>query len=271
MMTALSDAKLSPADLNVILLVGGSTRIPCVNNLVAETLSATPRSLVDPDLTVARGAAIQAGLLEGSLSEGELVLTDVCPYTLGISVLHEGIFADRLVFDPLIPRNTTIPTEKTKLYYPARDYQTAVKINAYQGDSSNPENNEHLGDVMLTGIPPDRQGKEPIERTFAYDINGILQVKASVVSTGEKVSAEISTTGVKPKQVLDISKWEGAENARHYRPVIRKAEKRLASGSDETGELALLVTQIKEAIMLENNEQAESLREELLEILEERV
>jgi molecular chaperone DnaK len=220
-------------------------------------------------LTVARGAAIQAGLLEGSLSEADLVLTDVCPYTLGTSILREGIFEDRLVFDPLIPRNTTIPTEKTKLYYPARDYQTAVRIEAYQGDSSNPENNEHLGDVLLTGIPPARIGKEPVEVTFAYDINGILQVKGSVVSTGEKVSAEISTTGVKPKLVLDISKWESAENARHYRPVIRKAEKQIASGNDEKGELELLIMQIKEAIMLKNNEQAESLREELLGILED--
>jgi molecular chaperone DnaK len=270
-MTALSDAKLSPVDLNVILLVGGSTRIPCVKNLVAQSLSAVPQSLVDPDLTVARGAAIQAGLLEGSLNEADMVLTDVCPYTLGISVLREGIFEDRLVFDSIIPRNTTIPTEKTKLYYPAQDYQTAVRIDAYQGDSSNPENNERLGEVLLTGIPPAKQGKEPIEVTFAYDINGILQVKASVVSTGEKVSAEISTTGVKSKPVLDISKWESAENARHYRPAIRKAEKQIASGNDETGELALLVMQIKEAVVLKNSEQAESLREELLGILEAQV
>jgi molecular chaperone DnaK len=146
-----------------------------------------------------------------------------------------------------------------------------VQIQAYQGDSSDPENNERLGDVRLTGIPAAKLGKEPVEVTFAYDMNGILQVKASVVSTGEKVSAEISTTGVKPKPVVDISKWEGAENARHYRPVIRKAEKQIASGNDETGELALLVMQIKEAVMLKNNEQAESLREELLDIMEELV
>jgi molecular chaperone DnaK len=142
-----------------------------------------------------------------------------------------------------------------------------VKIEAYQGDSSNPENNEPLGDVLLTGIPPAKQGKEPIEVSFAYDINGILQVKASVVSTGEKVFTHISTTGVKSKPVLDISQWESAEGARRYRPVIRKAEKQIAADHDETGDMELLVLQIKEAVMLQNHDQAESLRDELLEIL----
>jgi molecular chaperone DnaK len=269
MLTALSDAKLSPADLNVILLVGGSTRIPCVKALVAETLSAIPQSLVDPDLTVARGAAIQAGLLEGSLSEADLVLTDVCPYTLGVAALHRGVYDDRLIFDPIIPRNTTIPTERSKLYHPSVDYQTTVRIEAYQGDSSNPENNERLGDVLLTGIPPARRGKEPVEVTFAYDINGILQVKASVVSTGKEVSAEISTTGVKPRPTLDLSNWEKAEGAKRCRPLIRKAEKAIAGGDDLADDLQILIDQLKEALLLKNEEQAEDLRAELLEILED--
>jgi molecular chaperone DnaK len=269
MMTALSDAKLSPEDLNVILLVGGSTRIPCVKTLVAETLSAIPQSLVDPDLTVARGAAIQAGLLEGSLSEADLILTDVCPYTLGIAALHRGVYEDRMIFDPIILRNTTIPTERTKLYHPSTDYQTTVRIEAYQGDSSNPENNERLGDVLLTEIPPAKCGKESVEVTFAYDINGILQVKAAVVSTGKAVSAEISTTGVKARPVLDLGKWEKAEGAKRCRPLIRKAEKAIARGDDLADDLQILIDQLKEALLLKNREQAERLRVELLDLLEE--
>jgi molecular chaperone DnaK len=269
MMTALADAGLSPADLQVILLVGGSTRIPCVKKLVAESLSAAPQALVDPDLTVARGAAIQAGILEGSIADASLVLTDVCPYTLGAAVMREGIYEDRLVFDPIIPRNTTIPTEKSRLYSPHTDYQTIARIEAYQGDASNPEDNEWLGEVELTGIPPARRGKEQIEVIFAYDINGILQVKASVVSTGKKVSAEINTTGVKPKPVLDLSKWESANGARQYRPVIRKAEKQIAAGNDPLGELEILTRQIKEALLLEKEEQAGNIRHELLELLED--
>jgi molecular chaperone DnaK len=268
MLSALGDAKLRPEDLQVILLVGGSTRIPCVKSLVEKTLGAVPRSLVDPDLTVARGAAIQAGLIEGSINSEDLVLTDVCPYTLGTAPLRDGLFGKRPVFDPLIPRNTTIPTEKATVYTTAADYQTSVIIDVYQGESSDPENNERLGELSLTGIPPDRQGKEQIEVTFGYDMNGILQVKAGVLSTGKQVSAEISTTGVKARAAVDLSTWEKAEGARQFRPLIRKAEKLIASGRDIGGDISLLADRLKEALLRQNREQADDLREELLAVLE---
>jgi molecular chaperone DnaK len=266
--SALLDAGLKPEELQIILLVGGSTRVPCVKRLVEETLGAIPRSLVDPDLTVARGAAIQAGLIEGSINNKDLVLTDVCPYTLGTAPLREGLFGSRQIFDPLIPRNTTIPTEKVKLYTPAEDYQTEVVIDVFQGESSDPNNNERLGRLRLTGIPPARRGKEQIEVTFSYDMNGILQVKAGVVSTGKQVSADISTTGVRAAPSLDLSQWEKAEGARSFRPLLRKAEKLIASGKDMGEDLSLLVRQIKEALLLQNREQAEDLREELLSMVE---
>jgi molecular chaperone DnaK len=268
MMTALSDAALSPKDLQIILLVGGSTRIPQVNKTVEDCLRAVPKSLVDPDLTVARGAAIQAGLLEGTLNSEDLVLTDVCPYTLGIAVLHEGFHSDRLFCDPIIPRNVTIPVEKSKIYHPAHDYQVSAQIEVFQGDSSNPENNERLGEVFLNGIPPAKKGREPLEVSFAYDLNGILQVKARVVSTGKEVSAEISTTGLKPKPALDVSKWESAEGARLFRPAIRKAEKIIAVGSGEAAEMELLVRQIKEALVQGGKKEAETLYKELLDLLD---
>jgi molecular chaperone DnaK len=267
MLSALGDAKLNREDLQVILLVGGSTRIPCVKELVEETLGAVPRSLVDPDLTVARGAAIQAGLIEGSVNNEDLVLTDVCPYTLGTAPLEHGLFGSRQVFDPIIPRNTTIPTEKAKLYTTAVDYQTSVIVEVYQGESSDPDNNQRLGEVRVAGIPASRQGKEQIEVIFGYDMNGILQVKANVVSTGKQVSAEISTTGVKAGPSLDLSKWEHAEGARAFRPLIRKAEKIIASDKDIGGDIALLVRRLKEALLLKNREQAEDLRDELLAML----
>ncbi|MDR3147322.1 MAG: Hsp70 family protein [Treponema sp.] len=268
MLSALGDATLSPKDLQVILLVGGSTRIPCVKKLVEETLGAVPRSLVDPDLTVARGAAIQAGLLEGSINNKDLVLTDVCPYTLGTAPLRHGLFGSRQIFDPIIPRNTTIPTEKAKLYSPAHDYQTTVIIDVYQGESSDPDNNERLGELNITGIPAAKSGQEQIEVTFSYDMNGILQVKACVVSTGKQVSAEISTTGVKAKPLLDLSTWEQAEGARSFRPLIRKVDKVIALGQDIGGDMDLLARRLKEALLLKNTEQAEELRDELLDMLE---
>jgi molecular chaperone DnaK len=172
------------------------------------------------------------------------------------------------VFDPIIPRNTTIPTEKAKIYIPAEDYQTEVIIEVYQGESSDPENNERLGEVRLTNIPAAKKGKEQIEVTFGYDMNGILQVKAIVVSTGNQVSAEISTTGIKAKPLLDLSKWEQAEGARLFRPLIRKAEKFIASGKDIGDDISILVRRIKEALLLQDKEQAEDLRDELLSMLE---
>ena len=268
-LSALSDAMLLTSELDIVLLVGGSTRMPCVKRLVENTLSIVPKTLVDPDLTVARGAAIQAGILEGVLAgERSLVLTDVCPYTLGTSVVREHIFGHEMMFDPIIPRNTTIPTEKAKIYYPYEDYQTTVNIDVYQGDSTNPKNNELLGEFRLSGIPAARSGKEPVEVTFSYDMNGILQVRAKVVSTGREVSTEINTENVKPKPIIDITQWESAPRAKKYRPIIRKAEKQIATDDETTEELDILIRQIKEALLLEDDKQAESLREDLLELLE---
>jgi len=266
MMIALADAGLSPQDLDAVLLVGGSTRIPCVKRLVADCLGIEPKTLLDPDLAVARGAAVQAGIMEG-LIENELILTDVCPYTLGTAVMRGGFFDDHLVFDPLIPRNTTIPVERAKVFYTYSDYQTQAKIQAYQGDSTDPENNELLGEVMLSGIPRAKRGKEPIEVIFAYDMNGILQVKATVISTREQVSAEINTAGVTPQETLDLSQWEQAIGARSCRPAIRKAEKHIRSGCAGADDLELLVTRVKEALMLGEEMQAQELRDELVELI----
>ncbi|GMO39195.1 MAG: molecular chaperone DnaK [Termitinemataceae bacterium] len=265
---ALKDAGLNNSDLQVVLLVGGSTRIPCVKHLVEETLGTVPHSLVDPDLTVARGAAIQAGLLEGSINSEDLVLTDVCPYTLGTSPLSEGLLGMRQIFDPIIPRNTTIPVEKSKLYKTSYDYQTTVVIDIYQGESSDPKNNEHLGELRLEGIPSAKQGKESVEVTFGYDMNGILQVKACSVSNGKQVSAEINTAGVKARAAVDLSKWESAKGSRQVRPLIRKAEKFILSGKDITGDIELQMGRLKETLILGNEEHVEKAREELRLILD---
>jgi molecular chaperone DnaK len=271
LLTALADAGLSPADLDIVLMVGGSTRIPAVRRLVAEVLGTEPSAAVDPDLAVARGAAIQAAILEGRFSaESEIVLTDVCPYTLGIAVLHRGYAEDRETFSPIMPRNTTIPAEISEIYFPVHRLQTSVKIKIYQGESADLANNQLRGEAMLTGIPPARKesDKEPFEVTFSYDMNGILQVRAHVISTGKEVRAEINTAGVKPKPPIDLSRWESAKSGKRCRPAIRKAEKLIGRGSDAAGDLELFITQIKEALVSENEERAEELRRELVELME---
>jgi len=267
MMIALSDAGLSPEDLDAVLLVGGSTRIPCVRRFVEECLGMQPKSLVDPDLAVARGAAIQAGIFEGLL-EDELILTDVCPYTLGTAAMVDGLLEDHLAFSPIIRRNTTIPVERSRIFHTYNDYQTKALFKVYQGDSTDPEQNEYLGEVLLTGIPSARQGKEPIEVIYSYDVNGILHVAAKVISTRQQVTAEINTSGVKPKQVIDLSAWEQADGARRCRPAIRKAEKLIREGCAEADELELIVIRIKEALVLGDQPRIALLRDELLELLE---
>ena len=269
MMVALSDAGLKPENLDAVLLVGGTTRIPFVKSFVSECLGIEPKSALDPDLAVARGAAIQAGIIDGLFAaDEELILTDVCPYTLGTAVMQTGIMEDRIAFSPLILRNTTIPVERSDFYCTYSDYQTQVLIKVYQGDSMDPENNDYLGEVWLRGIPPAKRGKESIEILFSYDMNGILQVKGKSVSTNEQVSAEINTAGVKPKESLDLDKWEQAEGAKKYRPAIRKAEKCLRGGKSGAEDLTLVVTHLKEAILLGNEERADFLKEDLLELID---
>ena len=267
MMIALSDAGLSPGDLDAVLLVGGSTRIPYVRGFVEECLGMQAKSLLDPELAVARGAAIQAGILEGLL-ENELILTDVCPYTLGTAAMTEGLFEDHLVFSPIIPRNTTIPVERSRMFNTYSDYQTEALIKVFQGDSTDPANNEYLGEVWITDIPRARKGKEPLEVIYSYDVNGILHVSARVVSTRQQVSTVINTSGVKPKDVLDTYKWEQAPGARRFRPAIRKAEKLIREGCTEEVELELITLRIKEALLLGNQSHADSLRDELIELIE---
>ena len=261
--TALADAHLSAADIDEVLLVGGSTKIPLVGEFLTELFNKSPQRLVDPDLAVVRGAAAQAAIIGGELA-GELAITDICPFTLGTSCYD--IVLNRHVFHPLIKKNTVIPVTKTDTFLTVKDFQTKVEFKVYEGEYSNPDNNQLLGDMLLTGIPLAPAGKEPLACTFAYDVNGILQVSAKVVSTEKEVSVTISTTGVQELKKVDLEGWQTYPKAKKYRPAIKKAEKLAREGSIFSDELSVLVTQLKEAIVLEKD--CQDIYEELLEILE---
>ncbi len=269
MRQALTDAGLTQGQLDIVLLVGGSTRIPLIRKLVADSLGIIPQSLIDPDLAVARGAAVQAALLEEIQFDGDgLVLTDVCPFTLGTETMQIFEFEDKLVFDPIIPRNTVIPVERVKTYTPYHDYQTSVKIKVFQGDSTDASQNDYLGNVELNGLINTRKQREPVLVTFAYDINGILQVTAKAGITGTQVDTVINTAGVKPKEEVDLSEWMQAHNARKFRPAIRKAEKLMEEDAPGSDEMELLIIRLKEALVLENEAKAEALRGELIKLME---
>jgi molecular chaperone DnaK len=211
--TALFDADLTAQDIDLTLLVGGSTRIPLVAQFLSEIFGITPEAAVDPDLAVVRGAAIQAGVLSGVLKENAIVLTDICPYSLSTEALRDMGFGHKELFcDILIKRNTTLPTAASQIYSTSCDYQTKVHITAYQGESLEPDENYLLNSFELSGIPKAKAGKENINIRFEYDLNGILKVQAEIVSTGK--SAEVTVNTSQMGKNLDLSKWKDSPIAR---------------------------------------------------------
>ena len=184
---ALQDADLTPNDIDRIILVGGSTRIPAVQQAIQTIFQGTPidRS-VNPDEAVAAGAAIQAGVLGGEVED--VLLLDITPLSLGIETLGE-------VFTKIIERNTTIPTNKSQIFSTAADGQTTVEIHALQGERAMAKDNKSLGKFLLTGIPVAPRGVPQIEVSFEIDVNGILHVSAKDKATNRQQSITISNTG----------------------------------------------------------------------------
>lgn len=268
---ALEDAGLAPEEIDIVLPVGGSTRIPLVMEFLKEVLRQEPRQLVDPDLAVASGAAVQAGILANQLSaDKDILITDVCPYTLGTEVLNffDGFPVDD-IYDPIIPRNTTIPVTRKKVYSTVVDNQQEVEIKVYQGDYKKASRNNFLGKFMLSGIPPAPAAAEKIEIGFTYDANGILRVEGTILSNNQKAGITIQTTGVEMEPEPDLAKWKEAPGARKYRGLIRRAEKVLESKGNLIfeGELDELVRDIKKALIKGESSRLKELEEELTELL----
>jgi molecular chaperone DnaK len=187
MIQALKDADLRSQDIERIILVGGSTRIPAVQNALIKFFHGkAPDRSVNPDEAVALGAAVQAGVLSGEIDN--LLLLDVAPLSLGIETLGE-------VFSKIIERNTTLPTSKSQIFSTATDGQTSVEIHILQGERAMARDNKSLGRFLLTGIPPATRGVPQIEVSFEIDVNGILKVSAQDKGTGREHSILITNTG----------------------------------------------------------------------------
>lgn len=183
---ALRDARIRASELDEVVLVGGATRMPVVRKLVAQMFGRLPVAHIDPDEVVALGAAVQAGLKARDAALNEVVMTDVCPYTLGVEVA-EVIGRDDIRagwFSPILERNTTIPASRVQRLHTLHHYQREVQVDIYQGEGRKVKDNIHLGQIRVT-VPPKPAGQEAVDVRFTYDINGLLEVEATVISTGQ--------------------------------------------------------------------------------------
>jgi molecular chaperone DnaK len=201
---ALRDAGLSPSQINEVILVGGMTRVPRVQDLVKEIFGREPHKGVNPDEVVAVGAAIQGGVLAGDVTD--VLLLDVTPLSLGIETLGG-------VMTKLIEANTTIPTKKSEIFSTASDSQTAVEVHVLQGERPMAIDNRTLGRFHLEGIPPAPRGIPQIEVTFDIDANGILHVSAKDKATGKEQSIRITSSSGLTKEEVERMKGEAARHA----------------------------------------------------------
>ena len=233
---AMKDAGLTNADLGKVLLVGGSTRIPCVQDKVRQLTGQEPSKSLNPDECVAIGAAIQGGKLAGDAGAGDVLLLDVTPLTLSIETMG-GIAT------PLIERNTTIPTKKSQIFSTASDNQTAVDINVLQGERKFARDNKSLGQFRLDGIPPAMRGVPQIEVTFDIDANGIVTVSAKDLGTGKE--QHITITGGSSMSDDEIEK--AIKDAKEYEAQDKKRKEAIDARNDADSAVFQIEKALKEA------------------------
>jgi len=274
---ALRDAALTPDELDAVILIGGATRMPVIKSVVGKMFGRLPYSQINPDEAVALGAAVQVALKERNESLKEVVLTDVCPYTLGIEVSKSrgGGNFDSGHFSPIIERNTPIPVSKVETFYTSHDKQTTIHVNVYQGESRRVDNNIKLGELIVQ-VPSGDAGEQSIDVRFTYDINGILEVEVTTVSTGKKKTMIIEKNPGKltPQEIEDrmnmlkdikIHPRERTEN----RLLLAKGERLYEEAlGEKREEIAYLLEQFEQVLASQNEQEVKKASSELKKRLE---
>ena len=276
--TALNDAGMDPSEIDEVILVGGSTRIPAVQDAVKDLLGKDPHKGINPDEVVSIGAAVQGGVLAGDVDD--VVLLDVTPLSLGIET-QGGVFTR------LIERNTTIPTSKSKVFSTAANNQTSVDIHVLQGEREMAKDNKTLGRFQLTGIPPAPRGVPQIEVTFDIDENGIVHVSAEDKGTGNKENITIeSSSGLSEEEIEqmvhdakeheeeDKKKRERIETRNEADQLVHQTEKTLDEAGDKVDQsIKDKVEKAKDDLKetLEENEDDIDLIKEKMEALNEQL
>ena len=281
---ALKAANLKEKDIDTVILVGGSSRIPAVKELMESKFEGKIISGINPDEAVAMGSAIQAGIKSNQITcEENLIITDKCSYNLGTSIIKIG--DGKIIngaFDCIIPIDSSIPCSKKKIYYTAVDNQEEVRIEVYEGNEELAEDNTKIGDFLLKGVPKGRAGEESIEVQFDYDLNGILQVKATIVSTGKSINKIIDNFKLikLPQDALvdeniyerfKIDEWMNYDLACDVKGTIELAEKKINNlktiEGDEEYKIEKLLEDLKLAVIYDNKELVEKYDEELTDVL----
>ena len=275
---ALRDASLSPSDLDAVILIGGATRLPLIKHVIGRMFGRMPYTNINPDETVALGAAIQTALKQRNQALEEIILTDVCPYTLGTSVVQElgnGQLSSGHFF-PIIERNTPIPVSRVERLYTVHDNQKRLNVAVYQGESRLVEHNIKLGELQIK-IPPAPAGEQSIDVRYTYDINGILEVEVVSVSTGEKKRVVIEQNeGSMTKEQIEARLQELQDIKIHPRDrtenrlLIAKGERLYEEALGERREaIAIAIQQFEKALLTQNDKEIKKATEIFKERLEQ--
>lgn len=273
----LRDSKISLSDIDQVVLVGGATRMQVFRSLVSKMFRRMPSGNINPDLVVAIGTAIQSGLKEKNSDLSDVVLTDVCPYSLGTGVLNEADKSNKQgnLFLPIIERNCVVPISIEKTLYTTENNQTDIELNIYQGESRLVKNNIYLGQLNVK-VPKAPAGKEAIDVRYSYDMNGLLEIDVTVASTGKLYQKTIvnSPGSLSEKEIeaskkkLSALKFHPRDNAEN-RNLIARAESLYESALDAQRDyIGQLISEFDQVLEQQNPKDIQQAAEKLNEILE---